>query len=66
MTDQEKQGQDQLWGDGSGAGMHPTLALISDSLRQDLPLAKLTLLPRQPTRARLAVVAYLAPKMGRS
>ena len=38
MTESESEGRDQLWGDGAGDGMHPALAVISDSLRQDMPL----------------------------
>lgn len=36
-TDDDK--KDHLWGDGADGGMHPALAVISDSLRQDMPLA---------------------------
>ena len=39
MGETEQDKQDHLWGDGADAGMHPALAVISDSLRQDMPLA---------------------------
>ena len=64
MTDQEKQGQDQLWGDGSGAGMHPTLALISDSLRQDLPLAEADLIASAAYARALSRCGVLSPQDG--
>ncbi|MEC9466655.1 MAG: argininosuccinate lyase [Myxococcota bacterium] len=38
MTESASEGREQLWGDGEGDGMHPALATISDSLRQDMPL----------------------------
>ena len=64
MTDQEKQGQDQLWGDGSGAGMHPALALISDSLRQDLPLAEADLIASAAYARALSRCGVLSPQDG--
>ena len=39
MGETEQDKQDHLWGDGADGGMHPALAVISDSLRQDMPLA---------------------------